>query len=954
MRKTEAPGKGLWASVIKWAETEGTFRHEDKILLVLTLIIGAIVGLVVVAFIVVTENLADKLYPPGGAAWRRLVLPVTGALVTGFLLRRYFPNARGSGIPQTKTALFIRDGVILFRTTLGKFLCSSIALASGIPLGREGPSVQVAGGIASTLGRRLGLSPKRVESLIPIGSAAAIAAAFNTPIAAVLFTLEEVMGDMHAPVLGSIVLSSATAWMVLHLLLGDEPLFHVPAYQLVHPVEFALYAVLGVVGGLVSVAFVKLLLWQRKRFLRMAASTEWIQPAAGGLLAGVLGWFVPQVLGVGYGYVSQALNGQMALKLMALLVVLKLVATATCYASGNSGGIFGPSLFLGAMLGGAFGAASHALMPDYTASVGAYALVGMGTAFAGIIRVPLTSVIMIFEITRDYSIIVPLMISNIISYFISSRLQETPIYEALLEQDGIHLPPAARDREEPLTVREACRPATETVSGSTTIEQAADRLPTGETAWPVVEGGRLLGIITLEELESGLLMGFDHEPVKALLTAPVAGAEPAYVYSDDTMDTAMRRMAHHNRKLLPVVSRTDVRELRAVISLQDILAAYGLEGNRRQAPKPEGYDGRAPIKVLVRTLAVLLFATVLAAFGSTYYHAVRTKRAQRDFADADQLMAKDRYEDAIDKYRSAVSVLHTGQYRLALGLALLKAGHLGEAEIYLSEYLRESPNSGPANLGMARVNAQQGGLEAAIRAYHRAIFGTWPAGDQSQRIATRLELIDLLERSGRLEQARAEVLSLKAVLPTDAAVRKRAGQLLLRLGMGSEAVSVFRELLRTNPDDAEAQEGLGEAQLGLNQFLDAQAAFHEAARLRPGNSEYQARAQFLDEVVSMDPGLAGLDVAERYRRSRRLLEAALAAFDECRAGKTRENSGLNETAAAASAALKNTRRSRSLGEATRNDVTLAAALWSERARLCRAPAAPKFDALARVITDAQR
>jgi CIC family chloride channel protein len=950
MTKTAAAAKRWWASVISWAEAEAAFRHEDKILLVLTLIIGAVVGLVVVAFIVVTENLADKLFPPGGTAWRRLVLPVAGALITGFLLRRYFPDARGSGIPQTKTALFIRDGVIRFRTAVGKFFCSSIALASGIPLGREGPSVQVAAGLSSTLGLRLGLSPQRVKALIPIGSAAAVAAAFNTPIAAVLFTLEEVMGDMHAPVLGSIVLSSATAWMVLHLILGDEPLFHVPAYQLVHPLEFALYALLGVAGGLVSVVFVKLLLWQRKYFLRMPASTQWLQPAAGGLLAGVLGWFVPQVLGVGYAFVSQALNGQMALKLMALLVVLKLVSVATCYASGNSGGIFGPSLFMGAMLGGAFGGAAHLLMPDYTASVGAYALVGMGTAFAGIIRVPLTSVIMIFEVTRDYSIIVPLMISNIISYFISSRLQETPIYEALLEQDGIHLPPAARDRKEPLTVGQACRPATEIVHASAPIRQAADRLPPGDTAWPVIDGGRLAGMVTLEQMESALLLGFDHEPVKSLLTASAAGTEPDYAYADDPLDTAMRRMAQHKMKVLPVVSRTDVHELRAVVSLHDILAAYGLEGNRPQAAQPEGYDGRAPVRVLVRTLAVLLFATALAAFGSTYYHSARTRRAERDFADANLLMAKGQYEEAIDKYRSAVSVLHTGEYRQALGLALLKAGHLDEAEIYLTEYLRENPNSAYANLGLARVKGQQGAVDDAVRAYHRAIFGAWPTSDQSQRIEARLEVIELLAKSGRGDQARAEALSLKSVLPADPATRKRVGYLLLSLGMPADAAAVFRELLQNNADDADAEAGLGEAELASNHLLEAQAAFHEAARLQPGSAGYGARARMLDEAVSMDPALAGLNAAERYRRSRHLLEAALAAFEDCLAEKGRADGAANERAAAARAALRRTQRPRSFAEAVRADTNLSATLWNARGTLCGAPG-PKYEALARAMAD---
>ena len=437
----------------------GNSQHEAKVLLVLTLIIGAVVGVVVVAFILLTENLGARLYPAGAPAWRRVLVPVFGAFITGFLLHRYFPDARGSGIPQTKTALFLRDGYISFRTVLGKFGLCSISLASGIALGREGPSVHVGAGIASSLGRKLGLSPASIKALVPTGASAALAAAFNTPISAVLFTLEEVMGDMHAPVLGSIVLSTATSWIVLHLILGDEPLFHVPAYQLVHPVEFVFYMGLGVLGGLVSASFVKLLLWQRKYFLRAPRSTQWFLPAVGGLTVGLLGWSFPEVLGVGYSFVGKALNGQMLIGAMALLVVLKMVATSSCYASGNAGGIFGPALFMGAMMGGAVGGVAHILMPDYTGSVGAYALVGMGAAFAGIVRVPLTSVIMVFEITRDYSIIVPLMIANLISYFISSRLQREPIYEALQHQDGVRLPSGSRAREDLLMVRHAYRPA---------------------------------------------------------------------------------------------------------------------------------------------------------------------------------------------------------------------------------------------------------------------------------------------------------------------------------------------------------------------------------------------------------------------------------------------------------------------------------------------------------------
>src|SRR5437588_5900277 len=246
-------------------------QRESQIFQVLSRVIGALTGAVVVAFILLTERMGMRLYPVGGAPWRRLLFPVAGSLGIGYLLSRYFPNARGSGVPQTKAALFARDGHITLRTVLGKFFCTSATLASGIPLGREGPSVQVGSGIASVLGRLLGLGTERVKALLPVGAAAAIAAAFNTPLAAVLFALEEIVGDLHARVLGSVVLASATSWVVLRLLLGNNPLFKVPRYELVHPAEFVVYAVLGVAGGLVSVAFSQLLLRMRARFLRLPA-----------------------------------------------------------------------------------------------------------------------------------------------------------------------------------------------------------------------------------------------------------------------------------------------------------------------------------------------------------------------------------------------------------------------------------------------------------------------------------------------------------------------------------------------------------------------------------------------------------------------------------------------------------------------------------------------------------
>jgi CIC family chloride channel protein len=548
-------------------------QREGQIFLVLALVIGAVTGLAVVAFILLTERMGMRLYPVGGAPWRRLLFPVAGSLSIGYLLYRYFPNARGSGVPQTKAALFAREGRITLRTVLGKFFCTSATLASGIPLGREGPSVQIGAGIGSVLGRFLGLSTEQVKKLIPVGAAAAIAAAFNTPLAAVLFSLEEITGDLYAPVMGAVVLASATAWVVLRVLLGDHPLFKVPQYQLVSPAEFAVYAVLGVAGGVVSAAFVRLLLGMRARFLRFPQKTVWFQPVAGGLLVGVMGWFVPQVMGVGYGFVGEALNGRMAFQLMALLVVLKLFAVTGSYASGNAGGIFGPALFIGAMLGGTVGTVAHHLFPAYTATPGAYALVGMGAVFAGIVRAPMTSVVMIFEMTQDYAVIVPLMIANLVSLFIASRLQHEPIYEALAVQDGIHLPSAkTRQRYGQRQIIRVMRTASEALPAEITVREALERARSSKVpTWLVTDRRGVVGVINVSRLERELAEGADKT-----LGELVDGAIFPHVHTDQGLDLALERMGANQIEILPVVNRADVHKLEGVVTLRDVLNAYGV------------------------------------------------------------------------------------------------------------------------------------------------------------------------------------------------------------------------------------------------------------------------------------------------------------------------------------------------------------------------------------------
>ncbi|HEY1493718.1 MAG TPA: chloride channel protein [Candidatus Solibacter sp.] len=871
--------------------------HEDKVLLILTLIIGAVVGLVVVAFILVTERLGSRLYPAGGAAWRRLVIPLVGSFATGLLMFRYFPDARGSGIPQTKVALFLRDGYISLRTVLGKFGLCSVSLATGIALGREGPSVQVSAGIASVLGRKLGLGPSSVRALIPIGASAALAAAFNTPIAAVLFSLEEVMGDMHAPVLGSIVLSSATSWIVLHLLLGDEPLFHVPSYQLVHPLEFGIYALLGVVGGLVSVGFVKLLLWQRMRFSSLPARTRWLQPAVGGLTVGILGWYFPAVLGVGYGYVGQALNGQMLIGAMALLVCLKIVATSTCYASGNAGGIFGPSLFIGAMMGGAVGGVAHTLLPDYTGSAGAYALVGMGAAFAGIIRVPLTSVIMIFEITRDYTIIVPLMISNLASYWISSRLQEEPIYEALQHQDGIHLPSGAKAREDLLMVGNAFRPESQALSATQSIEQALATVERERGAWPVIDGTGLLGMVKLEQLEAARAAG------TPTLAGDLVHEKAAHLHSDDSLDYAMRRIASSGIKVLPVVSRENERELKGTVSVTDILEAYGIG---RARPVEAAPAEELPQKRLFAVAtAVLVVLGIIAGLVNYGLGAERTARAERDYQAGNQLLARDRTDEAIEQYRHALSIEHRFEYRLALGKALTKMERPGEALIYLEEARNERPTNALVNLAVAEAEMQAGQVERAVMHYQRAIYGTWPADAEGERVRARLELIDALIKEGKLQQAKAELISLASDMGEDAAVQRVVAQRLSALGMHDQAAEVYRRVAKRNP---EVLGQLGEEELAAGNIAAACVAFHAG-----GNP---AREALCAQMLAMDPSVPGLRAAERSRRSQALLVAVEEELQAC-----------GGTAPARRPAARNT---------AEDNVALAVELWAKRLEVCAA------------------
>jgi chloride channel protein, CIC family len=455
--------------------------REEHLLLLLSIFIGVISGLLVVSFRMAIDWLAVLLRgsSPQPHQLRMILVPTIAGLAIALLVRYVFPEARGSGINQTKAALYIHNGYISGRTVLGKFLLSALAIGSGFSLGPEDPSLQIGAGVASLISRRFGLSRERLRVFAPIGAAAGLAAAFNAPISAILFVIEEVIGNWSAAVLGSIVLSAISAVVVARWFWGAAPMFRIPVVNLVDPRELMAYAVLGVVGGIASLGFTKALGWLRPMLRRQSATAQLLQPAAAGFLIGCIGYFgLPEVMGAGYEAIDAAMHAQFAWKVLLLLAVFKIIATTLSFASGTPGGMFAPTLFIGAMLGASIGSFEHHFFPHLTGSIGSYALVGMGVLFAAFVRAPLTSVFMVLEVSENYSIVLPVILANTIAYLISRALQPVPIFEIFTHQDGLDLPSMEEQREESnLRLEDALQPvAVPVLQGSETVVAVAATL----------------------------------------------------------------------------------------------------------------------------------------------------------------------------------------------------------------------------------------------------------------------------------------------------------------------------------------------------------------------------------------------------------------------------------------------------------------------------------------------
>jgi CIC family chloride channel protein len=550
-----------------WQRLRTTVTEQHK-LFGLTVLIGGLCGLAAVAFHL-TINLVSRLAIDAalgapGLAWTpwTLAVPTLGGLVSGWLLAYVVPNARGSGVPQVKVAYAGRSGPLRMRDSVGKFFISSLQIGTGSSLGREGPTVQICAGIASRVGQLAGVSPQNVRRLLPVGVAAGIAAAFNAPIAAVTFTIEEVVGKLDQTVLSGVVVAAALAAIVERSVLGVHPVFEIPrAYGLEHTTSLLLYVALGLVAAGLALAFTESLLWLRRRF--KGVKHRWAHPAVGGLATGALAVAALAALGAkgvtggGYDTLSAALLGRLTVTVLVSLCVLKLVATVCSYASGAAGGIFAPALFVGAMAGGAVGALDMALFHHSADSLGAFALVGMGAVFAGIIRAPITSVLIIIEMTGGYSLILPLMIANMMAYGIARHYRPTPIYEALLDQDGIRLEERTMaDKLGGLSVRQVPLDTAPYVSFgvATGLRELLEALSvrTRQEVFPVLDGGsRLVGIITLEDL----IGVAGQTQLEGVANASDIMRPPVAMTLDDGVRSAFEAMLSQGVRELPVTDR---------------------------------------------------------------------------------------------------------------------------------------------------------------------------------------------------------------------------------------------------------------------------------------------------------------------------------------------------------------------------------------------------------------
>ncbi len=549
---------------------------DTQRVLLLSILIGVFAGLLVVCFHIAIDVVSWwTVGIPAARHWSTVLWPAVGAATAAALVRYVFRAAKGSGVVHTKAAVHVYDGRVDGSTVPGKFTVCAIAIGSGNSLGPEDPALQMGAGIASLIGRLFRLPREHMRRIAPVGAAAGIAAAFNTPITAVLFVIEEVVGAWSANVLGSILLAAVSAVVVSRSYLGDEPLFRVPDIQGFEPADLIVYAAIGVVGGVASVLYVRLMLWLKRRGDPHDRPLVQIGlPFIAGLFVGAVGLWLPQVMGPGYLSVDNALHGRFDASTLLLLAAAKIIVTAMCFAAGTPGGLFAPTLFAGAMLGGGIDALAQVYWPHSESARVASVLVGMGTFFAGVFRAPMTSIFMVFEVSASYQIILPAMIANTIGYLIGRRWGRAHLFDELARMEGMELPSLQEQREMPaLTVEDAMSTAPIVLSADVSFEDARTALAGSNQEYLVIR---------LAPLQFAALHRSSLEPASATRLVDAYGLTPApRLYPDINLEFALRTFG--SRVALPIVRRNAPDEVAGLLTLDDVARVFHLEG---WPPKP--------------------------------------------------------------------------------------------------------------------------------------------------------------------------------------------------------------------------------------------------------------------------------------------------------------------------------------------------------------------------------
>ncbi len=531
-----------------------------------------------------------------GLAGLGIVLsPVIGGLIVGPLIHRFAPEARGHGVPEVMAAVLTKGGYIRPRVVAVKSLASALTIGSGGSVGREGPIVQIGSTIGSTLGYLLRLPPRLMRIFVACGAAGGIAATFNAPIAGSLFAVEIILGDFGFVQLAPIVTSAVTATVISRGLVGNFAAFEVPSYELVNPFELLPYIGLGLACGGVAVLFIRLLDRMENLFDQRLRLHDALKPALGGLVIGLIGLFFHQIFGVGYEAVDAALHGNVPVLLLCALVFAKLIATTVTLASGGSGGIFAPSLFLGAMVGGLVGKAASAFLPGLTASSGAYSLVGMAAMVGATTHAPITAIMIIFELTNDYKIILPLMISTVISVLTASTLWRQSIYTHKLQRKGIEIDYGLEGNLlKKVRVRDMMRKEFEQVPQDLPFNFLVDQLlQTARSHLPVVdEQGRMKGVVFRRLAQKFLQEKMALTDV-VLASDVVAKAYP-FLLPGDTLDQAMLRFNESGMRELYVLKDMVNRQLAGVVHKGDLMDAYQREMIKRSSGDTFAYNINHP------------------------------------------------------------------------------------------------------------------------------------------------------------------------------------------------------------------------------------------------------------------------------------------------------------------------------------------------------------------------